>query len=106
MWILAGIFGAAADFLINRNILSTVNVRRIFNSIGHYGSAFGLIGLAFTGCDKTAAIIWLCIAVGLNGATYSGYQVHKISNFFIELGMRKADLITENEKGFSKITMK
>ena len=47
----------------------------------------GLIGLAFTGCDKTLAVVWLCLSVCFNGAVYSGFQVRftKIPNFFQNL---------------------
>ena len=67
--------GLLSDWLIESGKMKARNVRRLCNSIGHYGSALGLIGLAFTGCDKTAAIVWLCLSVCLNGAVYSGFQV-------------------------------
>ena len=67
--------GWMADWLIESKRMSAVNVRRLCNSIGHLGSALGLIGLAFTGCDQTLAIVWLCLSVALNGAVYSGFQV-------------------------------
>ena len=67
--------GLLADWLIESGKMKARNVRRVCNSIGHYGSALGLIGLAFTGCDKTAAIVWLCLSVCLNGAVYSAFQV-------------------------------
>ena len=75
MWLLSMPIGLLADKLIKGGTMSAKNVRRICNSIGHFGPAIGLIGLAFTGCDKTLAIVWLCISVGLNGAVYSGFQV-------------------------------
>ncbi len=74
MWICSMPMGLIADWLIQSKRLSTKNVRRLFNCIGHYGSALGLLGLAFTGCDKTAAVVWLCVSVGLNGAVYSAFQ--------------------------------
>ena len=67
--------GLLADRLIDTGKVSAKNVRRICNSIGHWGSAIGLIGLAYTRCDKTVAIVWLCLSVCLNGAVYSGFQV-------------------------------
>ena len=75
MWVFSAPIGLLADWLIESRRLSVVNVRRLCNSIGHYGSALGLIGLAFTGCDKTAAVLWLCLSVCFNGAVYSGFQV-------------------------------
>jgi hypothetical protein len=31
--------------------------------------------MANVGCDGTLSIVWLCIAVALCAATYSGFQV-------------------------------
>ena len=42
------------------------------------GPAIGLICLSFVGCDKTQAIIWLCLSVSLNGAVNSGFQVNHV----------------------------
>ena len=75
MWLFSMPIGLLSDWLIESGKMKARNVRRLCNSIGHYGSALGLIGLAFTGCDKTAAIVWLCLSVCLNGAVYSGFQV-------------------------------
>ncbi|MPC20075.1 Sialin [Portunus trituberculatus] len=41
---------------------------------GIYGPMVGLVAMCFVDCDKTLAIVVLCIAVGLNGAIYSGYM--------------------------------
>lgn len=34
----------------------------------------GLIAMCFVECDKTLAIVVLCVAMGCNGAIYSGYM--------------------------------
>lgn len=34
----------------------------------------GLVVVAYAGCNQVLAIVFLCAAVGLNGATYSGYM--------------------------------
>ena len=83
MWLLSIPIGWMADWLIESNRMSPKNVRRIANSIGHLGSAAGLVGLAFTGCDQSLAIVWLCLSVGLNGAVYSGFQVIQYKIFLI-----------------------
>lgn len=70
--------GWIADWLIDSGKLSTRNTRKLCNSVAHYGSAIGLIGLAFTGCNQTVAIVWLCLSVGLNGGVYSGFQVNHV----------------------------
>ena len=50
--------------------------RKIGNSVGFVGAALGLVGLCFVGCNQYLAVVCLCVAVGLNGAIYSGYQVN------------------------------
>ena len=42
--------------------------------IGQMTPALGLVGLSYVGCHPTMAVAWLCICVGFNGASYSGYQ--------------------------------
>ncbi len=77
MWAFALICGAVTDKILRVKPFgaSTTTIRKIMNVIGHLGPAIGLIGLAFNGCNKTLAIFWLCIAVMLNGAMYSGFGV-------------------------------
>ena len=35
--------------------------------------AYGLLGLAYVGCNQSMSIFWLCVCVGFNGAVYSGF---------------------------------
>ena len=42
MWLFSMPIGWMADWLIETQRLSVKNVRRICNSIGHYGSALGM----------------------------------------------------------------
>ena len=35
--------------------------------------AYGLIGLAYVGCNQTMSVFWLCVCIGFNGAVYSGF---------------------------------
>ena len=53
-------------------------IRKGFNTLGHVGPALGLIGLSFSGCDRMAVIFWFCLAVMLNGASNSGFQVNHV----------------------------
>merc|ERR1719357_2200277 len=48
------------------------------NTISQMGPALGLVGLSFVGCDRTLAIVWLCISMGLNAACYSGFTSNTI----------------------------
>ena len=43
---------------------------------GQYGPALALIGAGFIGCNTVAAVVLLTLAVGLSGASYSGFQVN------------------------------
>ena len=43
-------------------------------TIGQMTPALGLVGLSFVGCNQTMAVVWLCICIGFNGASYSGFQ--------------------------------
>ena len=77
-FIFSTLTGWLADWLKKSEKLSLTNVRRLFNSIAFMGPAIGLICLSFVGCDKTQAIIWLCLSVSLNGAVNSGFQVNHV----------------------------
>ncbi len=88
--------GKVADMLIDRKPfgLTLTMTRKIMNTVGHWGPALAILGLAFTGCNPTMSVVWLCIAVMLNGAAISGFQVvtvhvsdidnHGITLFFIQ----------------------
>ena len=44
-----------------------------FQFLAHAGTAFCLIGICFTGCNKTATIALLTFAITMQGALYSGF---------------------------------
>merc|ERR1712038_237532 len=70
------IYGRLTDYMIVKNYITMTTGRKIGNTVGFIGPAIGLVGLCFIGCSKPLAVLCLCIAVGLNGATYSGWQVN------------------------------
>ncbi|XP_055545792.1 putative inorganic phosphate cotransporter isoform X2 [Wyeomyia smithii] len=79
MWILSLIFSPISDFLINHHYLSRVASRKVFNSIGLWIPMCALLGLAFVPAGQTdLAIGLLTAAVGINAATYLGFQVNHI----------------------------
>ena len=54
------------------------------NSSAHAGPAFCLIGICFTGCNDTATIALLTLAITMQGALYTGFFVNPLdiaSNF-------------------------
>ena len=73
--------GWIADWLINSKKLTVTSTRKVFQFVGHWVPASALLVLAYgINCgDHTIAIVLLCIAVGFNGASFSGYQVTLIS---------------------------
>lgn len=67
--------GFVSDRLINSGRVSKTVIRKVFTGVGHLGASAGLVFLCFVGCDRTQAIVALCIAVGLNGCAFSGVMV-------------------------------
>ena len=55
----------AAQLLVNRRILTLQTQRKLFNSVGSYGSAAALVWLAYVECDVTEAVLAISLAVGL-----------------------------------------
>lgn len=66
-----------ADLILKRNMLSTTNVRRLFNSIGLVLPSVSLVMIAFASsgleCNTTYVIVLLCIAMFFNGAISAGH---------------------------------
>ena len=78
MWLTSMVVGKLSDLATiegHRQLMSVQTARRICNTVGFVGPALGLIALAYSGCDYVASAVFLCIAIGLNGAVYSGFQV-------------------------------
>lgn len=71
------LFGLLSDKLISSGKVKRLTARKIFNGIGNYGPALGMIWMAFVGCDRVMAIVVLCIATTLDGASYAGYMVSR-----------------------------
>ncbi|XP_062548324.1 putative inorganic phosphate cotransporter isoform X1 [Armigeres subalbatus] len=79
MWILSMILSPISDFLINRQYLSRVTSRKVFNTIGLWIPMAALLGLAFVPKGEIdLAVALLTMAVGINSATYLGFQVNHI----------------------------
>ena len=70
-------FSWTADWLVATRKLSLTATKKLMQSIGQIVPAIGLVGLSYVypACDRTMAVVWLCIAVGFNSASYSGFQV-------------------------------
>lgn len=79
MWLLSFVFSAISDYIINNKYISIVAARKIGNSIGHWIPAIALIGLGYVQPNNPdLAVGLLTVAVGMNAATYVGFQVNHI----------------------------
>ena len=62
-------------FLVNFNKIFLFHFHHQVNKPSGTGlPMIALIVMCFVGCDQVFAMIVLCMAVGFNGATYSGYM--------------------------------
>lgn len=69
--------GQLADYLRRNEILSTTNVRKVFNCGGFGGEALFLLVVGYTN-NKMVAIIGLIFAVGSSGFAISGFNVNHL----------------------------
>jgi MFS transporter, ACS family, solute carrier family 17 (sodium-dependent inorganic phosphate cotransporter), member 5 len=69
-----------ADWLNNRRILKVEFSRKLFNTIGLWGPMIAIICLAFITSQSQAAlaVALVTIAVGINAATYLGFQINHL----------------------------
>lgn len=78
MLVFSLIVSAIGDAIRRNNILSTVVVRKVANSIAHLGPAICLLSLFFVECDREATVLLLFLAVTLQGGIYTGFMVNHI----------------------------
>jgi len=77
MTIIVPLGGQLADFLRRKEILSTTNVRKIFNCGGFGGEALFLLVVAYAR-HRMTAVIALIVAVGSSGFAISGFNVNHL----------------------------
>lgn len=77
MCLLCYVFSFIADVMFKKGIVNLNTSRKIFNTIGQWGPGIALIALGYT-TDATLAIVLLTITVGINSATYLGFQMNHI----------------------------
>ncbi|KAG8179636.1 hypothetical protein JTE90_007366 [Oedothorax gibbosus] len=65
----------AADWVRRKQYATVSTIRKVSNSIGFFGPAVCLCGVAWAGCSPGPSVLFLTLAMGFNGATYSGYMV-------------------------------
>jgi len=77
MTIIVPLGGQLADFLRRKEILSTTNVRKVFNCGGFGGEALFLLVVAYAR-HRMTAVIALIVAVGSSGFAISGFNVNHL----------------------------
>ncbi|KAK6638161.1 hypothetical protein RUM44_008589 [Polyplax serrata] len=71
---LSFVFGWMADFAFEKNWLTVVASRKIFNTLGFWIPAAALVALGFiTEEQKTMGVVLLVLAVGFNAGQYTGF---------------------------------
>lgn len=65
-------FGMFADYLITNKTMSRTNVRKFAVFICNILQGVLILGIAYSGCNSTEAILFLITATGVAGATSSG----------------------------------
>ncbi|XP_073812051.1 putative inorganic phosphate cotransporter isoform X1 [Musca autumnalis] len=79
MFLMSFVFSALQSQLGKRECIPLSVSRKMFNSIGHWIPMITLVCLGYVSANDTnLAIILLTITVGINGATYLGFQVNHI----------------------------
>lgn len=62
------LFAGVGDRLRTHKVLSLAWIRKIFMLFSHVGPGIALIAMTYVGCDVTAAVIMMILALALNGA--------------------------------------
>eukprot|EP01130_Rhizamoeba_saxonica_P002319 TRINITY_DN12147_c0_g1_i1.p1 TRINITY_DN12147_c0_g1~~TRINITY_DN12147_c0_g1_i1.p1 ORF type:complete len:470 (-),score=34.64 TRINITY_DN12147_c0_g1_i1:66-1475(-) len=70
--------GFISDLLLNKKIMSLLNIRRLMQSLGLILPAMFLVLIAFTSPGVKLTIAYFTLSVGLSGFGYSGYAVNHI----------------------------
>ncbi|XP_076045681.1 putative inorganic phosphate cotransporter [Oratosquilla oratoria] len=73
MWLVSVAYSTTIGQLSRRGKISLVGIRKLSASIAAYGPMLALVAMCFVNCDRTLALVVLCLAMGLNGAVYCGY---------------------------------
>lgn len=78
MWIVMVASGLLADKIRSKHLLTTTNVRKLFNAVGFLCPAACLIGTGYIDCNAALAVSLIVIAVGLSGLSMAGWGVNHL----------------------------
>ncbi|XP_067150209.1 sialin isoform X3 [Apteryx mantelli] len=77
-WLCIILSGQIADYLREKQNLSTVCVRKCFTLIGMIGPAVFLVAAGFIGCNYALAVAFVTISTTLGGFCTSGYSINHL----------------------------
>lgn len=65
-------FSIFGDYLLRTDRMSTTNVRKLATFVCSIVKGIFVIGIAYSGCNSTMAVVFLTIATALHGAVSTG----------------------------------
>jgi ACS family sodium-dependent inorganic phosphate cotransporter-like MFS transporter 5 len=78
MWLLSFPASWLSDYALHHGVSHGV-IRKVSNTIAHWGPALALIALSFVSVEhKIIPVVLLIIAVGLNAGSLCGFQINHI----------------------------
>lgn len=78
MWFCSLGSGWLCDMLIIRGYISTTVARKIFTTIASVGPGIAIIAASYAGCDRTAVVALVTLAMALMGTFYPGMKVNAL----------------------------
>lgn len=70
--IFAYFFSMYIDSLLKKQTMSRTNVRKLAGGLSTIGNGLFVLGLAYSGCSSTAAVVFLTLATSVHGAVSAG----------------------------------
>ncbi|XP_053609606.1 putative inorganic phosphate cotransporter [Plodia interpunctella] len=77
-WIAGILFSIFADWLLVKGWISRITSMKLWNTVAAFLPAFGLLGIAWAGCDRLTVMLLLSITSMFGGAVYAGNQMNHI----------------------------
>ncbi|CAH0751339.1 unnamed protein product [Diatraea saccharalis] len=71
-WVAGILISIFADWVLSKGWISRLNSMKLWNTVAASVPAFGLLGIAWAGCDRTAVMLLLSITSAFGGAVYAG----------------------------------
>ncbi|KAJ0176727.1 hypothetical protein K1T71_007906 [Dendrolimus kikuchii] len=77
-WIGGILLCIVADWILAKGWISRLNSMKLWNTVSAFVPAFGLLGIAWAGCDRVMVMTLLSLASAFGGAAYAGNQMNHI----------------------------